>query len=434
MPYGQVLDGVTTAGPAYPPGLFTLTRGLSEFSEASAQRMLIIATGLAIAALAGPIMCAGYGRRDRYVAAALGFASVLLTAELLDWYCVVLMAVAGALLIVVAMSFRVEKALSVVGLPILLGASFPIAFAVDRMNVDIVILQLMTLVLLLLRRGHGNMAAVAFGAAVAVKIYPIYFAIADFRDRGRLARVCIAAITGITITFLGFLTMDYALRDAIDGFNRSVVYFEQNYIIASSGMPYGASLLSALKILFRESGRTDVNAFTASIYPAWKTFSPLLLGGLAAFTVFMRTAPWCRMMVMTCALLVLSPNTGMYRATMILVPVAMWLGHLGLQQFKKRSTRLEMTLACVIGMGLAPLTFWEVMGFEPTVNITSQTLLAPFVYSAVLLAALLVGLQERNIVFRPTFDARIRGETRNRLFDQPSRTSRGNTELTSPPE
>jgi hypothetical protein len=344
------------------------------------------------------------------------------------------MAVAGAMLIVVAMSFRVEKALSVVGLPVLLGASFPIAFAVDRMNVDIVILQLMTLALLLLRRGHGNMAAVAFGTAVAVKIYPIYFAIADFRDRGRLARLGIAAITGITITFLGFLTMDYPLRDAIDGFNRSVVYFEQNYIIASSGMPYGASLLSALKILFIESGRTDVNAFTASIYPTWKTFSPVLLGGLAAFTVFMRTAPWCRMMVMTCALLVLSPNTGMYRATMILIPVAMWLGHLGLQQFKQRTTRLEMALACVIGIGLAPLTFWEVMGFEPTVNITSQTLLAPFVYSAVLLAALLVGLQERNIVFRTTVDARMRGETRNRLFDQPSRTSRGNAELTAPPE
>ena len=399
FPYGHVVDGIATAGPSYPPGLFAVTRALGGFSEFSVQRLLIVTTGLAVAVLSGPILCAAYGQRERLIAGTIGFASTLLCALTLDWYCVVLMGAAAVLLLLVAVSFKRERALMVIGLPILLGSSFPIVFALDRMNADILILQLMTVAVYTLRRGHGNVAAIAFGTAIALKIYPVYFAIADFRDRGRVVRLLVAATTGVTITIVGFLTMDYPLSDAIDGFNRSVIYFEQNYIIASSGMPFGASLLSAARILYRGLGHTDVNAFTASIYPAWKMWSPVLLGLLAASTVFLRTAPWCRLMVMTCALLVLSPNTGMYRATMLLVPVAMWMGHLGLMSLRGRSTRLELLLGGIIGIGLAPLTFWEVMGFEPTVNITSQTLLAPFVYLAILVVAMVVGLQERNIIF-----------------------------------
>ena len=398
-PYGQVIDGVATAGPSYPPGLFALTRILVEFSEVGAQRALILATGLAIALLAGPIMCAALSRKHQWAAGAIALGMTILTAEMLEWYCVLLMTVAAALTLLLVLSVRREAALTVIGLPILLGASFPVAFAIDRMNVDVVIFQLMTLALLMLRRGHGNVAAAAFGAAVAVKIYPLYFAILDYSERGRIRRAVIAAGTGVTVTTLGLLGMDYSIQEAVSGFNRSVVYFEQNYIIASSGMPYGASLLTAVRILYRESGHTDVNAFTASIYPMWKTWSPILLGVLAAMTVFLRTSAWCRMMVMTCALLALSPNTGMYRATMILIPVAMWIGHLTLRRFQQRATRLEWLLSIFVGVGLAPLTFWEVMGFESTVNVTSQTLLAPFVYLAVLALAMTVGLQERNLVF-----------------------------------
>ncbi|MCX6391055.1 MAG: hypothetical protein NTX95_00960 [Actinobacteria bacterium] len=399
FPYGRVVDGVATGGPAYPPGTFVFMRILGELSEVSAVYTVVLMAGAAVAVLAGPVLCAAFNRRKRWAAATIGFSTTLLTSFTLDFYGTLLVGVSAALLLILAMSVRWNSISHIVGIPMMLGACYPIAFGIDRMNLDVIVFALVALAILLLRRGNGNWAAAALGAAIAMKVYPLYFAVADVNDRGRTVRLLIAVTAGITFTLAGFMTMHYSPYEAKGGFDNSIAFFEEHYIIGSIGMEHSGSLFTAIKITYRESVNTSLHLFATSMYSHWRMWSPVALGSLAALTLILRLPPWCRLMVMTSALLVLAPSSGMYRATMVLIPVAMWMGYLALRGGQKPSTRLELLLAALIGIGLAPLTLWRVAGFPAPNDITSESLLAPMIFSAILITSLLVGLQQRNRLF-----------------------------------
>jgi hypothetical protein len=399
FPYGHIVDGVATGGPAYPPGTFAFMRILGELSEASARYTVVLIAGAAVAVLAGPVLCAAFGRHKRWAAATIGFSMTLLTSFILDFYGTLLIGFSAVLLLILAMSVRWNLILHIVGIPMMLGACYPIAFGIDRMNIDVIVFALVALAILLLRRGNGNWAAAALGAAIAMKVYPLYFVVADVSDRGRTLRLLIAVTAGITFTLVGFMTMHYSPSEAKGGFDNAIAYFQEHYIIGSIGMPHSGSLLTTVKIIYQKSGNTSLHLFATSMYSHWRIWSPIALGSLAALTLILRLPPWCRLMVMTSALLVLAPSSGMYRASMVLIPVAMWMGYLALRGRQKPSTRLELLLAALIGIGLAPLTLWRVAGFPAPNDITSQSLLAPMIFSAILITSLLVGLQQRNRLF-----------------------------------
>lgn len=399
MPYGAA--STNTAGPAYPPGLFGLTYALEHVSLSVARTIVGTLTVLALAALVGFVGMAAWSRGARVASAAVSAGAMCATLAVLDWYAVTAGIAAIIILVAILAQRVVPAAPRLVALPVAFGTSLPMIFALDRMNIDVIVFVLVVATLILYQRRRGGLAGVTFGAAIAIKIYPVYLAVADTRKVGRVKRLALAATAAISLTLFGVSTTAYSLRAAVDGFNRSLIYFEQNYIVASSGMPYGASLLTAIRIVYRESGRLDVNDFTARIYPAWKTGSAVAIIALAALTVIVNLPQWSRLVVMVTALMVLSPNTGMYRATLLLVAIAVWLHYLDESRLKRPITALEVCLAASLGAGIAPLTFAQIGGFEPTVNLTTQTLLAPLVYLVVGVVGFLAGLENRGHISSP---------------------------------
>jgi hypothetical protein len=397
IPYGAETATGTTTGPTYPPAAFLLGDAFARIPPTIPRVVLIALTAAAVGAVLSEVMLRNDTRRRKALAFATGAASTLLGATLLNSYTLVLALACVFVLAVLLLGRHSWTLTSCVALPIMAGLSFPIVFAIDRLNIDLVVFQLVTLTVILIDRNRGKLAATAFGVAIAIKAYPIYFAIADPRQHGRWTRAAIALGTAVVLTAVALANMDYAPQDLAMAFQRSSVYFEQHYIIASEGMQYGASAFTAISIIYFKQGHTDVMAFNTHLYALWKPAAAAATILLAALAVTLRLPPWCRLMIVVSALAVLSPTTGAYRLTLLLIPVAMWIASSSGKDSVDRSRRvMNILLGVCLGVSISPLTLFSISWFEPTLNLTSQSLLGPIAIISVLMLALIRGIQERH--------------------------------------
>ena len=397
IPYGAERATGTTYGPSYPPGAFLVGEFFSHLPTMLPRVILISLTATAVGALFGLVMLRSEGTRRKALAFATGASATLVGALTLDIYTLVVAVGSVLAILILCVGWRSWTLTACVAMPLMGGLSFPIVFAIDRLNIDLLVFQLMILTILLLNSRHGKLAAGVFGVAIAVKAYPIYFAVADPYRNGRWTRAAIAIGTALTLTMVAVGNMDYSPQELVAAFQRSSNYFQQHYIIASEGMPYGASLFTAAAIAHFKQGNLDAMAFATNLYALWKPAAAILTLGLAAIVMILRLPAWCRLMVVVCALIALSPNTGAYRETMLLVPLAMWLAGTGRGTGWRRTERVgDPLLGIIVGAALAPLTFFQIPWFEPTLNLTSHSLFAPVVFGGVLFMALLRGIGDRH--------------------------------------
>jgi hypothetical protein len=396
IPYGAETATGTTYGPSYPPGAFLVGEFFSHLPTMLPRVILISLTATAVGALFGLVMLRSEDTRRKALAFTTGTTATVVGALTLDIYTLVLALGSTFAIVVLCVGWRSWTLTACVAMPLVGGLSFPIVFAIDRLNADLLVFQLMTLAVILLNARRGKLAAGAFGIAIAIKAYPVYFAAADPSRHGRWGRAAIALGTALALTAVAVANMEYGPHELVAAFQRSTNYFQQHYIIASEGLPYGASLFTAAVILHFKQGHIDSAAFAASLYSLWKPLSLVMTLGIAAIVMTFRIPAWSRLMVMVCAVITLSPNTGAYRETLLLIPLAMWLaavprdrGHRGCGMTG------GIALGATLGIAFAPLTLFQVQWFEPSLNLTSHSILAPLAVSAVLVSALTTGLIER---------------------------------------
>lgn len=404
VPYGQVTSAGTTTGPAYPPGVLPLMLVFDRLGVEGAKIAVITATAITLAVLCAIVLNRGRARYLQVTSAMVALSAVIATSLVLDYYAAVVV-IAGAIAAAAITAGGRVPLLRAMATPVVLGTSMPLIFAIDRLNVDILVMQCMAIAASLIAVRRRTTAAVVIGVAIALKTYPVWYLIADTHRPGRWGRIVLALITGAGLSLWGLSTTAYSYREALAAFNRSVQYFEQVYVIQESGMPYGASFLTSLRILYRDAGHADHAAFVSSIYPDWKALAPVAVAIVAAIAIAADTPAWCRLLTVICALMIFSPNTGMYRAAVLVVPIAMWLFDVTARGAGHRLSRWEVAMAIAAGAGLAPLTFWAIRGFE-IIYLTSQTVLAPFVYGALMGTALIVGMQRRGLLLTRADDSR----------------------------
>ena len=396
-PYGAKTPGGFTYGPSYPPGAFLFGDAFSHLPTIAPRAALIILTAVAVGAIFSQLLLRSNTTTQKALAFATGTISTLIGASLLDFYALVLPIASAVALATVLLARKNWTLNACFALPLMGGLSFPIIFAIDRLNFDLVVFQLMTVTVILFDRQRNKLAASFFGVAMAVKAYPIYFAFADTRAHGRRTRALIAFGTAAALSAVALANMDYSPREAVAAFQRTSINFEQAYIVGCGGMQYSSSLFTLISILYFKQGHFDWFAFNAHLYALWKPVVAVATILLIATMVIMRFPTWCRLMLLVTALIVLSPASGVYRETILLIPMAMWItssAHVTSNDCGRRV--VNVILGLCLGVALSPLTFFRIFWTEPWLNLTSQSVFGPIAMASVLALALIRGIQDRH--------------------------------------
>lgn len=291
---------------------------------------------------------------------------------------------------------------------ILVLASYPVLFAMDRGNVDLVVLVLLWLALVpgaLAKRAPRWLAPMLLGAAMAFKLYPCLFVIVLLRQRKwRDASIAVASASLLTLAAL--LSLGGGFRSNAGGFWASLHTFagfsaverSDLFVQHSPSIRAGAQAVVSVGLLPAET--VDVLSTTA-----------LVLGLLTlAAVALLPLQPWQQLYLVATVATTCLAGTHDYRLLLFILPLVARLQ----EQTDARVCRDSLTVA--LTMVLVPKSLPVLYG-----DVTVGVVLNPILIVAT--AAVIAGIGVRNGLRPAGSDstaARFRGARRLRTGPPPA--------------
>lgn len=194
--------------------------------------------------------------------------------------------------------------------------AFPALFLLERGNLEIFVWAAAAGGMLLFTRGRTGWAAVLFGVATALKIYPILL-FGLLLPTGRWLRnlaLGVATAMGLSAVAVWFSGPTFAL--AGHGFLAGVAGFQQHYAlkVRLSEFRYDHSLFSIVKVLALRSGHSF-----AGLAPVYYLACAVVFGSLYLLRV--RHLPWLnQLLFLTVGMILLPPVSYEYTLVHLYVP------------------------------------------------------------------------------------------------------------------
>ncbi|GAC1356281.1 MAG: hypothetical protein NVSMB3_02400 [Acidobacteriaceae bacterium] len=230
-----------------------------------------------------------------------------------------------------------------------LAVSYPLWFELEQANIEALVLLIITLGLWSFLRNRPYAAAVCFGIATSMKIFPfVFLALLLIRRQYRaLAFGCLAAL-GFSVACLWLETG--SVSTSWHGTSGGMEYFRQHYSVTVNGFDHSLfevekRIVSGIRYLHAGSGKLPAEEAAAML----RFYLPVVaLAGIASFFTRIRRMPVVnQILALTVACIVLPPVSFEYTLMHLYAPCAL------LVLVAVRSARREGT---VPGLAAALLT------------------------------------------------------------------------------
>ena len=275
---------------------------------------------------------------------------------------------------------RVEAA----GIVVVAFASYPVSFALDRANVDLLVALLLVAAVAGLDANRDRLSAVLVGVAAAAKVFPGVYALLFIRRSAGWRRFALALAVAVGTTLVGLMALPGSLAANIDGLRQGIHSVQLIYANGVQSTLYSSTLPS----FFQAVGYTLGGASGAASVATWTT--PLataeeVIGGLLlAWYLWRRPrATWRAVTLVTVAILLLPQVAYAYDLVYLLVPLSLLVRDAPDGPGTRR-------IAALFGLLLAPKSYL----YLGTSFINSSTLLEAPLLVALAVAVVLDGRAE----------------------------------------
>ena len=227
--------------------------------------------------------------------------------------------------------------------PAFLLLSFPLVFLIQRANIELILWIVVALGIVTYRRGYAIPAAMLFGIAASMKLYPIFLLGLFLKRRRDLPAFAAGLVTAIAAMAFAIEYTGPTFFIATKGFFTGVDRFQDHYVDA----------VSHVEILFDHCLFSPFKywAFTHHTSPApWKSTYYLVAGVLALALYFFRVRilpSLNRRRLLVTAMVALPPVSFTYTLVHLYVPLLLLLGALATTRSRPNPTAVA-ALACLL--------------------------------------------------------------------------------------
>lgn len=258
--------------------------------------------------------------------------------------------------------------------------SYPVLFAIDRGNFEVVVFLFFAGFMWCLKTGRSWTAALLLSVAIALKGTPLPFAgLFVVRKQWRQLILCLSLTACWTLS--GLQILHPPATASLRAFVRNLDYYSNIYVKGEGGWAFGHSLYGGIRGFASLVGGAEAREAVARALA--EPF--VLLGSISLIAVFaflaLRPGPlWRRTTEATAALLLLSPVSADYRLLLMLVPLSLFLA-------EPDELRSDLPVAVAFGLVLVPKTANVAFGLlGPHFGLGMGAILGPAALIGLLLA------------------------------------------------
>jgi hypothetical protein len=226
--------------------------------------------------------------------------------------------------------------------------SYPILFALDRGNIDLVCLLGLLIYARLMFDGKWLSAGLILGTLAAIKVYPLLFAFPFIRERYGVRSFLLASTSFLILTIVAANHYGLAGVEEIFGLitDSSSRVLNPDQIAAWSTSISG--FLYATEVVF---GNIHIFAIDDVVQSKFFTYSVLIgIATCALFAALARIEIWKKALVVSAAILLLPVISFEYRVGILLVPLLIFTLSSGSSlQFKNLKTRHMILVGLLVG-------------------------------------------------------------------------------------
>ncbi len=259
-------------------------------------------------------------------------------------------------------------------LPRLLLFSFPLVILIQRANIEIILWIIVALGLLAYRRGLVIIAAILFGLAASIKLYPIFLIGLFLKRKQYIPAFFIGLTTAIVALIAATAYTGPTFVIAANGFTTGLGHFQDHYIdtVSKVEVAFDHSLFSPLKYL----------TYSNHASPAGWTHLYYIIAGTFALLLFLRvrTMPSLnRIVFLVTAMVCLPPVSFTYTLVHLYLPILLLAGTITSARFATSATA-NLTFVLLLSLTL-PIVSLSVIHPLPTGPIQAATLFAILIFS-----------------------------------------------------
>lgn len=266
---------------------------------------------------------------------------------------------------------------------------YPLLFALDRGNLEVVVVALIVLSCLFWNSGKQVQAGALFGIAIALKIYPVLLLIPlipikIFRKGILISLLVAAAAMFVSSIYFGLNMREIAQSIAGTG--------STSLIPISQKESWSYSLSSLILLLNDISGSSFEQLTNLNIWLSGKTFLFLTTASMlliAIWSTLVEKIVWKKLALVSAGLLLFTGVAFQYRGAILLIPILAFL--------YDRNTKNHYSFVSIcFGLLLAPIGFISIGSSETS---TLATLIQPSILLAIIIW-LITTNQSFKIIFR----------------------------------
>ncbi|MDD3014487.1 MAG: glycosyltransferase family 87 protein [Candidatus Gastranaerophilales bacterium] len=240
--------------------------------------------------------------------------------------------------------------------------TYPVLFAIDRGNLEIIVFIFLTLFIILYCKEKYFLSSIFLSFAVAMKFYPIILVIL-YLSKKLYKEVFYTIIISCFATLLSLLILKGHIISQIIVLLQNLIIYKQLYILGNNGLAYGSSLFGAIKIIMNSIfGNIDINKLF-NIY----SIIAFITGGIFCYFAYIEKIIWKKTTLLIIAMLVLPHVTGDYRLLNLFIPVWLFINN-------EKPEKYDLFYAICFALLLIPKNY-PVFKFGYTISIVLNPLI-----------------------------------------------------------
>lgn len=200
--------------------------------------------------------------------------------------------------------------------------TYPILFAVDRANFDIVIFFFVSIFVLLYQNGKHTLAVLMLAIPIAMKGYPLVLLVLPLLDR----RIRDIFFCGMSVILFEVTSLALFKDGLVKEFGKMLVSFSHAYNIAfdfGSLIRFNSSIYTFLLFIFQ-----PINPFLASnTFFKWGyiIIAVVVFGSIILIMYYKNYPFWRRLLIVTLMMILFPQSSADYRLIMLYLPLISFL-------------------------------------------------------------------------------------------------------------
>ena len=251
------------------------------------------------------------------------------------------------------------------GVMILTFCSYPMVFAFERGNFEIIVFILVALFALLYRADHPWIAAPFLALAIALKPFPAGFLLIYLADRKFLQPMLVVLLAAV-VTWLSYASFTSEIGVSFSRNLLGMNLYHDMYVLLNFGICCSHSLFGAIKSYFALTSPAQLIEITRQLLPPYKIFAASFGCVAAVVIILVEKTLWKRFALVVFCMNLLPYVSADYKLLHLYIPLLMFLQ-------SEAKERHEIWYACMFVLLFIPKNYGFIT-MDPALDIASGSI------------------------------------------------------------